>query len=96
MGGRISNFKLLLHFSNIFHYFVQSYYRPVILRWTSSNGSLVLLVFLFCRYLIFFSVIATNYTRTFYLCKSIYFVYITLCKKNGIKIKLKKLKLKSP
>ena len=37
----------------------------------------------------FFSVIVTYYIRTFYLCKSIYFVYITLCKENGLKLKLK-------
>ena len=41
----------------------------------------------------FFSVIVTYYIRTFYLCKSIYFVYITLCKENGLKLKLK-LKMK--
>ena len=40
MGVRISNFKLLLHFSNIFHYFAQSYYCPVILRWTREGGIL--------------------------------------------------------
>ena len=27
-----------------------------------------------------------TYIRTFYLCKSIYFVYIILCKENGIKL----------